>query len=112
MGQATSHVGGSPDADRTGLPCSGPPRSRRRASCVVPDGLVKRSDPMPEAQFPAIHVPGNGKLYARFHTSPGALVIELEELRAPNTVKNFVGLATGAQEWKHPKTGETHNGKP
>jgi len=67
---------------------------------------------MPEAQFPAINVPGQGKLYARFHTSMGPIVIELEEHRAPNTVKNFVGLATGTQEWKHPKTGATHTGKP
>jgi len=67
---------------------------------------------MPEAQFPAIQIPGQGKLYARFHTSMGAIVIELEEQRAPNTVKNFVGLATGSQEWKHPKTGQANGGKP
>jgi len=67
---------------------------------------------MPEAQFPAISVPGNGKLYARFVTTMGNIVVELEEQRAPNTVKNFVGLATGAQEWKHPRTGEGHAGKP
>ena len=67
---------------------------------------------MPEAQFPAIQVPGNGKLYARFVTTMGNIVVELEEQRAPNTVKNFVGLATGSQEWKHPRSGEAHAGKP
>ncbi len=66
---------------------------------------------MPQADFPAIQVQGSGKLYARFHTSLGNIVVELEEQRAPNTVKNFVGLATGTQEWKHPRTGETHKGK-
>jgi peptidyl-prolyl cis-trans isomerase A (cyclophilin A) len=67
---------------------------------------------MPDAQFPAINVPGTGKLYARFHTSLGNLVIELEEERAPNTVKNFVGLATGTQEWKDPKSGEVKKNTP
>jgi peptidyl-prolyl cis-trans isomerase A (cyclophilin A) len=67
---------------------------------------------MPEATFPPINVPGSGQLYARFVTSMGNIVIKLEEQRAPNTVKNFVGLATGAQEWKDPRTGETKKGVP
>src|SRR6202000_1064744 len=62
---------------------------------------------MPEATFPAIEIPGQGALYARFVTSLGNVVIKLEEERTPKTVKNFVGLATGTQEWKDPKTGET-----
>lgn len=66
---------------------------------------------MPEAQFPAIQVPGNGQLYARFVTTMGNIVVQLEESRVPNTVKNFVGLATGSQEWKHPRTGEANAGK-
>jgi len=67
---------------------------------------------MPEASFPPINVPGTGDLYARFRTSMGNIVVRLEEKRAPNTVKNFVGLATGTQEWKHPGTGETRKGVP
>jgi peptidyl-prolyl cis-trans isomerase A (cyclophilin A) len=62
---------------------------------------------MPQATFPAIQVPGTGQLYARFHTSMGSLVVRLEEERAPNTVKTFVGLAMGTQEWTDPRTGET-----
>jgi peptidyl-prolyl cis-trans isomerase A (cyclophilin A) len=65
---------------------------------------------MPDASFPAIQVPGSGDLYARFHTSLGNIVVRLEETRAPNTVNNFVGLATGTQEWKHPGTGEVKKG--
>jgi peptidyl-prolyl cis-trans isomerase A (cyclophilin A) len=67
---------------------------------------------MPEASFPAINVPGTGQLYARLHTSLGNVVVRLEEQRAPNTVKNFVGLATGTQEWKDPGTGEAKRGVP
>ena len=67
---------------------------------------------MPEATFPPIQVAGTGALYARFVTSLGTVVIKLEEERAPKTVKNFVGLATGAQEWKHPQTGEAKKGVP
>jgi peptidyl-prolyl cis-trans isomerase A (cyclophilin A) len=67
---------------------------------------------MPDATFPAINVSGEGQLYARLHTSLGNIVLKLEEQRAPNTVKNFVGLATGTQEWKDPRTGEAKKGVP
>ena len=67
---------------------------------------------MPNATFPPIQVPGTGQLYARFVTSLGNIVIRLEEERAPNTVKNFVGLATGTQEWVHPRTGQAQKGVP
>jgi peptidyl-prolyl cis-trans isomerase A (cyclophilin A) len=67
---------------------------------------------MPKATFPEIQVPGDGKLYARLVTSLGNIVVQLEELRAPKTVKNFVGLATGTQEWVHPRTGQPQQGVP
>ena len=67
---------------------------------------------MPTASFPAIQVPGSGQLYARFVTTLGNIVIRLEEQRAPKTVKNFVGLATGTQEWVHPRTGQLQKGVP
>ena len=67
---------------------------------------------MLKADFPEIKVPGTGQLYARFVTSLGSLVIRLEETRAPKTVRNFVGLATGTQSWAHPRTGETKTGVP
>jgi peptidyl-prolyl cis-trans isomerase A (cyclophilin A) len=63
-------------------------------------------------KFPEINVAGQGQLYARLHTTLGTIVLRLEEHKAPNTVKNFVGLATGTIEWKDPKSGAPVNGKP
>ncbi|AUX39265.1 peptidyl-prolyl cis-trans isomerase [Sorangium cellulosum] len=62
--------------------------------------------------FPQINVPGTGQLHARLTTSLGDIVIQLEEKRAPNTVKNFVGLATGTIDWKDPKSGQKMHGTP
>ncbi len=56
--------------------------------------------------FSKVSIPGNGKLYARFETSMGDIVCELFEDIVPNTVKNFVGLATGQIEFKDAHTGE------
>jgi peptidyl-prolyl cis-trans isomerase A (cyclophilin A) len=44
---------------------------------------------------------------ATLHTSEGDVEIELYAERAPRTVENFVGLATGDIEWEDPETGET-----
>jgi peptidyl-prolyl cis-trans isomerase A (cyclophilin A) len=65
---------------------------------------------MPNATFPEIGAPGKGQLYARFVTSLGNIVVRLEEQRAPKTVKNFVGLASGTQEWADPATGKVQKG--
>jgi peptidyl-prolyl cis-trans isomerase A (cyclophilin A) len=67
---------------------------------------------MPTATFPEIQVPGpaGAQLYARFVTTQGNVVVRLEEHKAPKTVKNFVGLATGTQEWVHPRTGQAQKG--
>jgi peptidylprolyl isomerase len=45
-------------------------------------------------------------LYAVFETSMGPVVCELFYDKVPITVANFIGLATGEQEWTDPKTGE------
>ncbi len=62
-------------------------------------------------QFPDINVAGSGQLYARLKTTQGDIVVHLEEQRAPETVKNFVGLASGAQEWTDPVTGQKKTGE-
>ncbi len=46
---------------------------------------------------------------ATIHTTKGDIVVNLLGNHAPKTVKNFVGLATGTQEWTHPATGKVSN---
>jgi peptidyl-prolyl cis-trans isomerase A (cyclophilin A) len=55
---------------------------------------------------------GTGPLTATLDTSLGTIVLKLYEKEAPRTVANFVGLATGQKEWRHPKTGQKQIGKP
>jgi len=43
---------------------------------------------------------------AHIETDKGEIILELFDDDAPNTVANFVELATGAKEWTDPKTGE------
>jgi peptidyl-prolyl cis-trans isomerase A (cyclophilin A) len=54
---------------------------------------------------------GAGELYAVFQTSRGNIVIKLFEKDAPKTVANFVGLATGKQEWVDPRNGQKSKAK-
>jgi len=51
-------------------------------------------------------------LFADFQTSMGTFTIELFEQQAPNTVANFVGLATGTQNWNDPRSGQSKQGVP
>jgi peptidyl-prolyl cis-trans isomerase A (cyclophilin A) len=55
---------------------------------------------------------GSGPLTATIDTSLGAFHCELFGDKAPMTVANFVGLATGKKAWQNPKTGNTEVGKP
>lgn len=42
--------------------------------------------------------------YAVLHTSEGDILVRLFQDKAPKTVENFIGLATGTKPWKHPVT--------
>lgn len=51
-------------------------------------------------------------LYADFHTSMGNFSVHLYDDMAPETVKNFVGLASGTKSWLHPETRQTMTDTP
>jgi len=51
-------------------------------------------------------------LTATLHTSEGDIEIELYRDEVPNTVDNFVGLATGEKSWEDPDSGELVEGEP
>ncbi len=58
-------------------------------------------------------VKGTGPLLmATIETTLGTLHCTLAEEKAPMTVANFVGLATGQKAWTDPKTSKTVKGKP
>jgi cyclophilin family peptidyl-prolyl cis-trans isomerase len=49
---------------------------------------------------------------AILHTTVGDITCELFPDKAPKTVDNFIGLATGKRDWTNPITGQKVHGKP
>jgi peptidyl-prolyl cis-trans isomerase A (cyclophilin A) len=45
-------------------------------------------------------------MIATIETTAGTIRVELYPNHAPETVKNFTGLATGEKEWRDPSTGQ------
>lgn len=55
------------------------------------------------------NVKGTGVLSAKIETSLGTVNCRLFDDKAPVTVANFIGLATGERTWKDPNTGKWGN---
>lgn len=53
---------------------------------------------------PEISIPAGNT--AVIDTSMGQITLKLFSDKAPKTVENFIGLATGTKEWTDPKTGQ------
>ena len=52
---------------------------------------------------------GTGPIVAKIDTSKGAIQCKLFDDKAPNTVANFIGLATGKRAWRDPASGKWVN---
>jgi peptidyl-prolyl cis-trans isomerase A (cyclophilin A) len=72
-----------------------------------PEGKGKKAMADPKTGIPQ----GKGDLYAIVQTSAGNITVRLLEKDAPETVANFVGLATGAKEWTDPRTRQKTHAK-
>ena len=83
---------------------------------VVPSGSGSPSTP---SKHDGIGVSGRSQAHETLgtmttiimNTSEGSITINLFDDKAPNTVANFLGLATGEKEWADPYTGQPSHGK-
>lgn len=82
----------------------------------VPSGSGSPSSP---SKHDAIGVSGRSQAHETLgtmttiimNTSEGDITIDLFDDKTPNTVANFLGLATGEKEWADPYTGQPSHGK-
>jgi len=82
------------------------------ATAAPPQPKAAAREPEAKDVIPMANIPqGNGDLYAVFQTSRGNIVVKLFEKEAPKTVANFVGLATGKQEWVDLRNGQKNKAK-
>jgi len=89
---------------------SGDPSPAGRKQQTVQTGDVRAPAAADLAEYTK-DLPGSGsKLLATFETPAGNITCELFADRAPATVANFIGLATGKKPWANPKTGNTEKG--
>ncbi len=85
----------------------------------APAATEERNDPPPNADDPlkgkfsladaTKNVKGTGALTAKIETSLATVTCRLFDDRAPVTVANFIGLATGERTWKDPNSGKWVN---
>ncbi len=88
------------------------------APAPVPKAEAPKADVAKVDAAPAVdavwtkRVEAKEAVYATFNTNKGKISVKLFSQEAPLTVKNFVGLASGEKQWRHPATGEVKNGVP
>jgi peptidyl-prolyl cis-trans isomerase A (cyclophilin A) len=66
----------------------------------------------PAATKPAPPAASTAPVQAIFQTTMGDITCTLFPDKAPVTVDNFIGLATGKKDWKNPASGATMHNKP
>src|SRR5437764_13224445 len=72
----------------------------------------KRTAQKPAAKESTAPMQAATKPTAILETTAGRMTCTLFPNKSPNSVANFVGLATGAKEWKDPKTSKVMRNKP
>ena len=85
-------------------------RANRRLELLLA-GEVRPPDSSDLATYTRA-IKGKGALIATIATNHGTLHCQLFDDKAPATVANFIGLATGQKPWTDPRTGKTVRGKP
>jgi peptidyl-prolyl cis-trans isomerase A (cyclophilin A) len=90
---------GSAQAAESPPPAPTPPKTK---SADPLDGKFTLADATSD-------IKGSGGLVATIDTSKGKLTCSLFEDKAPITVANFVGLASGKRTWKDPTSGQWVN---
>jgi cyclophilin family peptidyl-prolyl cis-trans isomerase/outer membrane protein OmpA-like peptidoglycan-associated protein len=84
-------------------------RANRRLELLLA-GEVRPPEPADLAIYTRA-IKGKGALIATIATNEGTLHCQLFEDKAPATVANFIGLATGQKPWTDPQTGKTIRGR-
>ncbi len=89
-----------------------PPKAPEAPPPMAPQPLTKTRDPLDGKWTLADatkDIKGMGALVATLDTSKGKLSCKLYDDKAPLTVGNFVGLATGKRAWLDPASGQWVN---
>jgi peptidyl-prolyl cis-trans isomerase A (cyclophilin A) len=86
----------------SGAPGAGAPGTAKKAGGDPQSGTFSLADATKDLK-------GSGPLVAKIETNKGTLQCKLFDDKAPVTVANFIGLATGKRAWKDPRTGEWVN---
>ncbi len=81
------------------------------ANTTVPGGDEVRPPTAADLDAYTKDIAGSGQLKAQIETNMGTFHCDLFADKAPMTVANFVGLATGKKAWQAPD-GTTQKGKP
>lgn len=86
-------------------------RTQQSSAPSAPAGSQQEELPdAPSANVP-VNVAPNGPT-AIMDTSMGRITCQFFQKQAPNTVANFIGLATGTKDWTDPATKKVQHNKP
>lgn len=98
-----------PSKDSVQKPSSTSTSTPTSTAAANTGGSAKKGDPL-DGKYTLADatkdLKGQGAIVAKIETSKGTLQCKLYDDKAPVTVANFIGLATGKRPWKDPTTKE------